>query len=336
MAGTSRELLLVDLIVAITRLRIAASAWVKLPQFSGVEPTAWAEAISRGGFPKELWPSQILLGEAGLFAGSSGVVQMPTSAGKTRSVEMLLRSAFLSGRTRLAIVVAPFRALCHEIGTVLRTAFRNDDVLVDELSDAMQLDFAEQVAELFGSEPPTSQYVLVLTPEKLLYVLRQSPEALARLGLVIYDEGHQFDSGSRGITYELLLTEIKSLIAPSAQTVLFSAVITNAEAIGEWLIGEGVQVVNGTGLLPTARSVAFATWRDALGQLSFFESNSFRQRDYFVPRVIESSTLEKRKGERRQRYFPEKQDSKDIALYLGFRVVKEGAVAVFCGRKDNA
>lgn len=334
--ASARDLLFIDIIAAIVRMRVAASAWTTLPGFTGLTPERWATAIRRPEFPKELWPSQILLGRAGLFSGASGIVQMPTSAGKTRSVEIVLRSSFLSGRTKLAVVVAPFRALCHEIGTSLRHAFREDDVKVNELSDAMQLDFLQQVAELLGSEAPTSQYILVLTPEKLLYVLRQTPTLVHDIGIVVYDEGHQFDSGSRGITYELLLTEIKALLPAGAQTVLVSAVIQNAQAIGEWLMGDGVQVVNGSGLLPTARSVAFASWIDRLGQLMFFESDSYGQPDYFVPRVIEQQTLARRRGERADRYFPVKDSSNDVALYLGIRLVPQGAVAIFCGRKDTA
>lgn len=336
-AGASaRDLLFIDIIAAIIRMRVAASAWTTLPGFTGITAERWAAAIRRPEFPKELWPSQMLLGQAGLFSGASGVVQMPTSAGKTRSVEIVLRSAFLSGRTKLAVVVAPFRALCHEIGTSLRHAFRQDDVKVNELSDAMQLDFLQQVAELLGSEAPTSQYILVLTPEKLLYVLRQTPTLVTDIGLVVYDEGHQFDSGSRGITYELLLTEIKALLPTGAQTVLVSAVIQNAQAIGDWLMGDGAQVVNGSGLLPTARSVAFASWLERLGQLMFFESDAYEQPDYFVPRVIEQQKLVRRRGERADRYFPVKNDSTDVALYLGIRLVPQGSVAIFCGRKDTA
>jgi hypothetical protein len=336
-AGASaRDLLFVDIIAAIIRMRVAASAWTTLPGFTGITAERWATAIRRPEFPKELWPSQMLLGQAGLFAGTSGIVQMPTSAGKTRSVEIVLRSAFLSGRTKLAVVVAPFRALCHEIGTSLRHAFRDDDVKVNELSDAMQLDFLQQVAELLGSAAPTSQYILVLTPEKLLYVLRQTPTLVADIGLVVYDEGHQFDSGSRGITYELLLTEIKALLPTGAQTVLVSAVIQNAQAIGDWLMGAGAQVVNGSGLLPTARSVAFASWLERLGRLMFFESDDYSQPDYFVPRVIEQQTLARRRGERTDRFFPVKDDSTDVALYLGIRLVPQGSVAIFCGRKDTA
>ena len=334
--GSARDLLFVDIIASIMRLRVAASAWTTLPRFTGIDSDRWAPVIQRPEFPKELWPSQILLGHAGIFSGVSGIVQMPTSAGKTRSVEIVLRSGFLSGRTKLAVVVAPFRALCHEIGTSLRHAFRNDDVKVNELSDAMQLDFLQQIAELLGSEAPSSCYVLVLTPEKLLYVLRQSSSLLKNIGIVVYDEGHQFDSGIRGITYELLLTEIRALLPATAQTILVSAVIQNAPEIARWLMGDGAQVVNGSGLLPTARSVAFASWVERLGQLFFFESDAYAQSDYFVPRVLEQQPLAKRRGERADRIFPEKNSPNDIALYLGVRLAPHGAVAIFCGRKDTA
>ena len=336
-AGASaRDLLFLDIVAAIIRMRVAASAWTTLPGFTGITAEQWASAIHRPEFPKELWPSQMLLGRAGLFSGVSGIVQMPTSAGKTRSVEIVLRSGFLSGRTKLAVVVAPFRALCHEIGTLLRHAFSEDDVKVNELSDAMQLDYLQQFAELLGTEAPTSQNILVLTPEKFLYVLRQTPTLVADIGIVVYDEGHQFDSGRRGITYELLLTEIKALLPAAAQTILISAVIQNAQAIGDWLIGDDVQVVNGSGMLPTARSVAFASWIERLGQLMFFESDSFGQPDYFVPRVIEQQTLALRGRETAVRSFPAKNSSNDVALYLGIRLVSQGAVAIFCGRKDTA
>jgi POLQ-like helicase len=334
--ASARDLLFIDIIAAIVRLRVAASAWTTLPGFTGISTDRWATAIRRPEFPKELWPSQMLLGRAGFFSGASGIVQMPTSAGKTRAVEIVLRSGFLSGRTRLAVVVAPFRALCHEIGTSLRLAFSEDEVKVNELSDAMQIDFLEQVAELLGSETPTLHYILVLTPEKLLYVLRQTPSLVNNIGIVVYDEGHQFDSGSRGITYELLLTEIKALLPASAQTILISAVIQNAQAIGEWLVGGGVQVVNGSGLLPTARSVAFASWIERLGQLMFFESDNYGKPDYFVPRVIEQQALARYPRERVDRHFPDKRNSNDVALYLGIRLVSQGAVAIFCGRKDTA
>ncbi len=332
--SSSRDLLYIDLVTAICKMRLAASAWTTLPGFSALPPSAWANVIRKPGFPKELWPSQVLLGTHGLFSGASALVQMPTSAGKTRSVEIILRSAFMAKRTTLAIVVAPFRALCHEIALSLRQDLASEEVKINELTDALQLDFLSQVVELFGEEPPSTAYVLVLTPEKLLYVLRQSPQALKHTGLVIYDEGHQFDTGSRGITYELLITEIKQLLPPAAQTVLISAVMQNPASIASWLLGEGrAQVADGVTLLPTSRAVAFASWADTLGQLMFYESGHYQEHDYFVPRVIEATDLPYADEDSQ---FPTHRKSSDIALYLGLRVVKNGAVAIFCGTKSVA
>ena len=333
----ARDLLFINIAVAVVRLRLAASSWNLLYKFTTIPIEQWASVIQRPGFPKEMWPSQVLIGQAGVFAGASAIIQMPTSAGKTRSVEIALRSAFMSGRARLAIVVAPFRALCHEVGTSLRHAFKSDKVMVNELSDVLQMDFLDQIAELFDSKTLSSQYILVLTPEKLLYVLRQSPELVKNIGIVVYDEGHQFDTGRRGVTYELLLTEIKALLPQTAQTILISAVIRNAEAIGQWLIGETGTIVDGSGLLPTARSVAFATWLERLGQLLFYESGRYTEYDYFVPRAIEQQKLDKFPREQKERYFPEKGNDawKDVALYLGIRLAPQGAVAIFCGRKDT-
>lgn len=334
--GTPRELLFIDIISAVMRIRLNSSAWTTLPRFTGITADQWAPSINKKGFPKELWPSQMLLGEAGIFSGASGIVQMPTSAGKTRAIEIVIRSSFISNRTNLAVVVAPFRALCHEIGTTLRYDFKDDNIKVNELTDAMQLDFLNDIAELLGTFEPVSKFLLVVTPEKLLYVLRQTPSLLNSIGLVVYDEGHQFDSGSRGITYELLLTEIKSLLPKTAQTILVSAVIQNAAEVGEWLIGEDVKVINGVSLLPTSRSVAFASWLERLGQLFFFESKEYSQPDYFVPRIIEQTKFEKLPRQKKDRFFPEKNEPNDIALYLGLKLVPEGAVAIFCGRKDTA
>lgn len=336
--GSSREVVLAEVASAVVRLRLASSAWNLMPGFSGLDRDAWRESIRRTSFPKELWPSQKLLGKAGLFLGRSGVIQMPTSAGKTRSVEVILRSAFLANRTRVAVLVAPFRALCHEIATSLRQAFMGEDVKVNELSDALQMDFADQLAELLGEAPSTTRHLMVLTPEKLLYVLRQEPSLTGHIGVVVYDEGHQFDTGPRGITYELLLTEIKGLLRVSAQTVLISAVIKNSVAIGTWLIGTEPNIVDGTGLLSTARSVAFATWSERLGQLLFYESGSYTRPDYFVPRSIEAQELALFGREKKVRLFPQKGNDawKDVSLYLGIRLAPNGAVAVFCGRKDTA
>ena len=45
------------------------------------------ETITRPAFPRELWPSQQRICAAGVLRGASAVIQMPTSAGKTRATD---------------------------------------------------------------------------------------------------------------------------------------------------------------------------------------------------------------------------------------------------------
>ena len=326
--GTPRQLLFGDVIAAVLRKKLENSAWKALPSYSGLPRDKWLHALQKDSFIKELWPAQHLLGKADVLKGKSAIVQMPTSAGKTKATELILRSAFLADRVALAIIIAPFRALCHEIKNSLVEAFHNEPTKVDELSDALQTDF--EIAELLGH-----QQILVVTPEKLLYVLRHAPELAAHVGLLVFDEGHQFDSGTRGITYELLLTSLRSMIPEGAQKVLISAVISNAEAVGEWLNGEP-NVVEGTTLIPTFRSVGFASWLDQLGRIEYVDSRDAEQNEFFVPRVIERFNLGRKKRERTDRFFPEKTDGQAIALYLGLKLVPNGSIAVFCGRKSTA
>jgi len=327
--GTARQLLLADLIGAITHKRISNSTWATIPRYSNLPVERWTTTFQKDTFIKELWPAQHLLGQQGVYIGKSAIVQMPTSAGKTKAIEIILRSAFYSGRATLAIIVAPFRALCHEIKDNLIKAFRGEDILVNELSDTLQVDYSPE-------RLLRNNQIIIVTPEKLNYVLHHSPQLAEHIGLLIYDEGHQFDNGIRGITYELLLTSLKSKIPPCAQTILISAVISNAQQIGLWLLGENYEIILGSPLQPNYRSIAFASWRVGLkGFLRFVNPSDIDTLEFFVPRIIEQYNLGKRPREKKERIFPDKTAGNEIALYLGLKLVRKGTVAIFCGRKAS-
>lgn len=326
--GSPRQLLYVDVAFAVIKRKIQNSTWHSLPQYSNLSTDQWTDTIQKRSFLQELWPAQHLIGLHGVFKGKSAVIQMPTSAGKTRAVEIMIRSAFFSNRTSLAVIVAPFRALCHEIKESFTKAFKGEDVYIDLLSDVLQEDFNID-RFLLGKQ------ILIVTPEKLNYIVRRQPQLAKAIGLLIYDEGHQFDNGIRGITYELLITSLKALVPENAQIVLISAVISNAEAVSNWLKKES-ELVLGTTLLPTFKSIAFTSWLDTLGRLWFVDINDIEKQDFFVPRVIHQTNLQLRGKEKKARVFPDKENGQEIALYLGLKLVKNGSVAIFCGTKLTA
>lgn len=325
--GSPRELLYADVIGAVCTLKLRNATRTILPIASALDIELWRPALAKPRFPIELWPAQQRIAGAGVLRGRSAVIQMPTSAGKTRATELIIRSAFLSQRARLAVIVAPYRSLCHDIRSDLVTAFQGEDIRLDEASDSYQFDLTLHALNAVDS-------VVIVTPEKLLYMLRRAPDLAERIGLMIYDEGHQFDGMARGPTYELLLTSLRMALRPGTQIVLISAVIGNAGDVAEWLIGDREAVLDGVGLLPTTKSIAFSSWQDQRGRLEYVNPQDPDDREFFVPRLLADTLLQARPRERVERRFPEKSGA-DVGLFLGLHVVGNGSVAVFCGRKDS-
>lgn len=327
--STPRELFFCDLIYAICIKKIRNSCWKRLPGFSGLEKEAWNAIISRKTFIKELWPSQLLLGKEHIFEGQSAVIQMPTSAGKTKSTEIIIRSAFLAERTNFAVIVAPFRALCHEIEGDFHKAFFNEtNVSIDEINDA----FEDSEISLFVES--SKKHIIIVTPEKLYYMLCQQQTFAEKVGLIIFDEGHQFDSGERGVTYELLLTELKRFLPSNCQRILISAVIHNAEQISEWL-SPSSEVVKSNNALPTERSIGFVEFDHGIGQIHFVNQGNYNEDAYFVPKVIPTIELPKLRKERKRRFFPDIKDTNSIAVSLALKMSTKESVAIFCGSKTS-
>lgn len=326
-SGTDRELLFVDILCAVVKKKYLHTTWHTMPLFTGIDKEIWKPILTKIGI-KELWPSQILIGKNEIFKGKSATIQMPTSAGKTKAAELIIRSAFLVDRTNLAVIVAPFRALCHDIQDDMQKAFYGENIEIDELSDVYQVDYEFK-------DSKEQRKILILTPEKLLYTLRQTPELAHDIGLIIYDEGHQFDSTSRGTNYELLLASLKLMLPENCQTILISAVMGNIDDINSWLNGDNATIINGKDIASTYRTIAFTSWIDTLGKIQFINKDNPDQEEYYVPRIIEKQQLNKIARERNNRFFPQKNDSNSISIYLGKKLVNQGSVAIFCGQKRS-
>ncbi|MCK5617157.1 DEAD/DEAH box helicase, partial [Candidatus Pacearchaeota archaeon] len=332
--GNDRELLFSDLIRAICNQQINTSLWTTLPRYSNLDKELWSQYIANNKHLYELWPAQMMIGENDIFQGASGVIQIPTSAGKTKATELIIRSAFLSNRIKLAVIVAPFRALSQEIADNMTCHFKDmSDVFVNLVSDVLQDDIEIVLDQ--------KKQVFVLTPEKLDYLLRQMPELSNLIGLIVYDEGHLFDDPFRGPRYELLLSALKKNLSPETQIVLISAVMPNPSSVGKWLIGSDSKIIEARNYSPTSRSIAFVSWKDAVGRLEFVNIDNIDEEEFFVPRLLSEQNLNKLGRETKERTFPAK-DKKGLhnpyhtALLLGCRLSAKGGVAIFSGRKDSA
>ena len=318
------EIYYVDILCAIVMVALSKSSWILLPRYSELDQSLWSDYLKSPKAPRMLWPAQQLIGEKGVLRGQSAIVQLPTGVGKTKSIELVIRSSFASGRATTAIIVAPLRALCNEIANDMISAF-GDEVLVNQFSDVLEEDFSLELFLSFKSK------ILICTPEKLSYIIHHQADFLDEIGLYIFDEGHMFDDGSRGAIYELLISEIRSHISGKEQIILLSAVLSNAEQIQKWLLGEAGVLASDSKIKATPKTIGFASQTKDI----HYYSDDSAQEDFYVPRSIEVIALQKRPREKKQRYFPELTDAKDIAIYYANKLCKNGGAAIFANRTST-
>lgn len=318
------EVFFVDILIASIYKAIENSSWVLLPKHSDIPIEEWENYLKTKSSLKMLWPAQRLVAEKGILCGENAIVQLPTGVGKTKSIELIIRSAFLADRADTAMVIAPLRALCNEITNDMHKAFR-DVASVNQFSDVLQNDFLS----LFGAN--TTKQILICTPEKLSYIMHHQPEILEAIDLFLFDEGHMFDDGGRGVTYELLVTHIRNELRDNQQVVLLSAVLPNSNEIKEWLFQQDGVLASDPNILSTPKSIGFVSKQS---DIHFYTDDPYNE-DYYIPRVLQVSELKKRPREKKTRYFPDLSSSNDIAIYNAMKLCHNGGVAIYMGQQRS-
>lgn len=164
--------------------------------------------IDRSNPVWEFFPSQVEAIDAGLLSSDASYsLQMPTGAGKTALTEALIFNHLIDSPESRAVLLVPYRALAKELrGSVGR-----------HLS-SMGL----QTRTIYGGTVPApeededldSVRVFIATPEAMTGLLGAHPQLLTTISLVVCDEGHLLDSGSRGIGLELLLSRLNARTPP--------------------------------------------------------------------------------------------------------------------------
>ena len=313
----------IDILYAITLKAIENSAWKLLPYYSMLHLESWKDYLATKKSIKVLWAAQRLIGDYGLLTGKNAIVQLPTGVGKTKSIEIIMRAAFLANRAKVVIVIAPLRALCNEITHDLINAYGNS-VIINQLSDVLQDDFKFDI-EI------NKKYVVVCTPEKLNYLMHHHREVLDSVNLYIFDEAHMFDDLGRGAIYELLVSEVKNIIDENTQVILLSAVLSNSEEISSWLFNGNGIIAQDSNIKTTLKSIGFVAVNK---NLFYFNSVNMQEYDFYVPKSIDIVQLKLSGKQTKKRYFPE-DDPKDVAIYFSLKLCKNGGVAIYVNRTDT-
>jgi superfamily II DNA/RNA helicase len=233
-----------------------------------------------GKFPMmSMWKSQQKALQEGLLEDKSLVIAMPTSAGKTKTVELAIYHSLKDKPDKICAYVVPTRALAYEVESSLSISLSRVNICVSILYGGY--DFSQLEEDILKDNQ-----VFVLTPEKLDLLTRNSEDFKSKLALIIIDEAHDSAAANpRSLRQELIYSRLLAIAEKNnARVIGISAVINNAGDFAKWLSGNENNVVK-IDWRPTKQRLGFFEWSRTgratvcyLPQLGDYPSDNF-----FVP-----------------------------------------------------
>ena len=174
-----------------------------------------------------------------LHPDQNQLVALPTGTGKTLLGELALLSS-LGQEPGLVCYIAPYVALGRQVYEKINR-HTPPEIRVHQMVGGYK--------EPDSLEPERQAEVVVATPERFDALLRSNPELLPSVQCVVFDEAHMVGNDQRGIRLEGIITRLrlaKLRDGSSPRFVLLSAVLSNANSLGNW-IGIGPDdVISGT------------------------------------------------------------------------------------------
>ena len=147
----------------------------------------------------DLWPSQTEAAARAVDQSDDLVVSLPTSAGKTRIAELCILRCLAGGKR--VVFVTPLRALSAQTETTLQRTF-------GPLGKTISALYGSIGVSGFDEDAIRERDIVVATPEKLDFALRNDPSLLDDVGLLVFDEGHMIGLSEREVRYEVQIQRL--------------------------------------------------------------------------------------------------------------------------------
>lgn len=273
----------------------------------------------------ELWPSQLEAAKRTINDTDNLVVSLPTSAGKTRVAELCILRCLAIGKR--VLFITPLRALSAQTEYSLRKTF---------------LPLGKSVSSLYGSMGTSNfeqdvlrtQDIVVGTPEKLDFALRNDSSLIDDVGLVILDEGHMIGLSEREINYEVQIQRLlKRHDAESRRIVCLSAILPSGDQFDDfvgWLRkdqeGDAIQ----SDWRPTDLQFGEIIWREGVGKLEF----SIGEEHPFINGFVQAIVPPLRNPRLRTTPFPK--DGSELTLTTAWKLVEDDhTVLIYCPQKSS-
>lgn len=295
------------------------------PDLPNGDGTAWrklrrlfmATLSARERSEVELWPSQIDAARRSVDSQDNLVLSLPTSAGKTRIAELCILRCLSEGKR--VIFVTPLRALSSQTETALQRSF-------GPLGKTISALYGSMGTSRFEEDALKTRDIVVATPEKLDFAIRNDPTILDDVGLVVLDEGHMIGLGEREVRYEVQIQRL--LRRPDAnqrRIVCLSAILPEGNQFDDfvsWIRRDEEGSAVSLDWRPTRIRFGEIRWRNNRARL---EIRVGEEKPY-VPNFFgeRNATSGKRKA-------PFPRDQRELVLATAWRLVEDGqSVLIYC------
>lgn len=275
----------------------------------------------------ELWPSQIDAANRAVDQADDLVVALPTSAGKTRIAELCILRCLAGGKR--VVFITPLRALSAQTETTLQRTF-------GPLGKTISALYGSIGVSGFDADTIRESDIVVATPEKLDFALRNDPSLLDDVGLLVFDEGHMIGLNEREVRYEVQIQRLlRRADAHERRIVCLSAILPDGDQLDDfagWLRRDHPGGLIKHDWRPTRLRFGEVVWASPNARLNLRvgEERPWVQR--FLTGVAPPKWVPPKR--RRTRLFPD--DQRELCLATAWRLVDDGqTVLIFCPERRS-
>lgn len=275
----------------------------------------------------DLWPSQIEAASRAVDQSDDLVVSLPTSAGKTRIAELCILRCLAGGKR--VVFVTPLRALSAQTETTLQQTF-------GPLGKTISALYGSIGVSNFDEDAIRVRDIVVATPEKLDFALRNDPTLLDNVGLLVFDEGHMIGLNEREVRYEVQIQRLlRRADAHERRIVCLSAILPDGDQLDDfagWLRRDHPGGPIKHNWRPTRLWFGEVVWSSPNARLNLRigEERPWVQR--FLTGVAPPNWVPPKR--RRTKFFP--CDQRELCLATAWRLVEDKqTVLIFCPERRS-
>lgn len=275
----------------------------------------------------DLWPSQTEAAARAVDQSDDLVVSLPTSAGKTRIAELCILRCLAGGKR--VVFVTPLRALSAQTETTLQRTF-------GPLGKTISALYGSIGVSGFDEDAIRERDIVVSTPEKLDFALRNDPSLLDDVGLLVFDEGHMIGLNEREIRYEVQIQRLlRRTDAQARRIVCLSAILPDGDQLDDfaaWLRRDHPGGIIKNDWRPTRQRFGEVVWASPTARLNLRVGDERPWVQRFLTGFAPPNWIPPKR--RRTRLFPD--DQRELCLATAWRLVDDGqTVLVFCPERRS-